>query len=148
MDTDPDFVRYWHFCGTIIDIHTDRNPYKGVPRTISDKGVVIYEYVIFKNILYLKRYWYRKTHKKLFFLIKKNIYVFICRKSSYFHVFLIFPVLDDNKCYRYILCVKFLSVCYFELFVILQISEFDLHKTTKQWNSTVLNGRHRQFDYF
>ena len=28
LDTDPDFGRYMHFCGTIIDIHIDRNPYK------------------------------------------------------------------------------------------------------------------------
>ena len=28
MDTGPDFPRYWHFCGTIIDVHTDAKPYK------------------------------------------------------------------------------------------------------------------------
>ena len=31
LDTDPNFVRYRKFCGIIIDIHTDRNPYKRVP---------------------------------------------------------------------------------------------------------------------
>ena len=30
---------------------------------------------------------------------------FICKKSSYIHVIFIFPVLDGNKCYRYIYCV-------------------------------------------
>ena len=25
LDTDPVFGRYWHFCGTLIDIRTDRN---------------------------------------------------------------------------------------------------------------------------
>ena len=28
MDTEPNFGRYWHFCGTIIDVRTDRNTYK------------------------------------------------------------------------------------------------------------------------
>ena len=27
LDTDPVFGRYWHFCGTLIDIRTDRNQY-------------------------------------------------------------------------------------------------------------------------
>ena len=27
LDTNPDFFQYWHFCGTIIDVRTDRNPY-------------------------------------------------------------------------------------------------------------------------
>ena len=37
LDTDPNFSQYWHFCGTIIDVTSDRNPYKGVTRIISDK---------------------------------------------------------------------------------------------------------------
>ena len=28
LDTDPDFGRYWKFCGTIINVHTNRNQYK------------------------------------------------------------------------------------------------------------------------
>ena len=28
LDKDPDFRQYWHFCGTIIGICTDRKPYK------------------------------------------------------------------------------------------------------------------------
>ena len=28
LDTDHNFGRYWPFCGTIIDVCTDRNPYK------------------------------------------------------------------------------------------------------------------------
>ena len=28
LDTDPDFGRYWQFCGTIINVRTDINPYK------------------------------------------------------------------------------------------------------------------------
>ena len=28
LDMDPNFGRYWNFCGTIINVHTDRNPYK------------------------------------------------------------------------------------------------------------------------
>ena len=28
LGTDPNFGWYWHFCGTIINICTDRNPYK------------------------------------------------------------------------------------------------------------------------
>ena len=28
LNTDPNFGRYWKFCDTIIDAHTNRNPYK------------------------------------------------------------------------------------------------------------------------
>ena len=28
LDTDPNFGQYRHFCGTIIDVHTDRKPNK------------------------------------------------------------------------------------------------------------------------
>ena len=28
LDTDPSFGRYWHFCSTIINVRTDRNPYE------------------------------------------------------------------------------------------------------------------------
>ena len=40
LDTDPYFVQYWHFFGTIVDVHTDINPYTGVPWTISDIDTV------------------------------------------------------------------------------------------------------------
>ena len=43
-----------------------------------------------------------------------------------------FLVLGDNKCYRYISCVMFFLVSYFELFVIQKFGELDLLKTTKQ----------------
>ena len=49
-------------------------------------------------------------------------------------MFLIFPVLDTNNLYHFISFVMFLSVRYFELFVICQLCEFDLLKRTKQWN--------------
>ena len=43
LDTDPNFGRYMHFCGTIIDIGTDKNPNKfGVNNTISDKYAVLW----------------------------------------------------------------------------------------------------------
>ena len=28
LNTNSDFGQYWHFCGTIIDVTTDGNPYK------------------------------------------------------------------------------------------------------------------------
>ena len=28
LDTDPNFGQYWHFYGTIIDVRTDKTPYK------------------------------------------------------------------------------------------------------------------------
>ena len=28
LDSEPDFVRYWNFCGTFIDVRTDKNKYK------------------------------------------------------------------------------------------------------------------------
>ena len=28
LDMDPDFGQYWLFCSTIIDVTTDRHPYK------------------------------------------------------------------------------------------------------------------------
>ena len=37
---DPNFGRYWHFCGTIMAVTTNRNSYKGVPHRISDKDAV------------------------------------------------------------------------------------------------------------
>ena len=45
-----------------------------------------------------------------------------------------FLVIDENKCYRYISCVMFLSVRYSELFVIRQFCGFDILKSTKQIN--------------
>ena len=62
----------------------------------------------------------------------KKINVNICKERSYFCVFLIFPVLDGNKCDSYILCVIFLPVSFPKLFVIRQFFKSDLLKTTKQ----------------
>ena len=56
LDTKPNFGQYWHFCGTIIDVTTDSNPFKGVTHTSSDKDKVcildyITKYIIFQEIL-------------------------------------------------------------------------------------------------
>ena len=42
-----------------------------------------------------------------------------------------FPVLDENKYYRYFSCVMFLSVLNFKIFFIRQFGDLDLLKTTK-----------------
>ena len=60
--------------------------------------------------------------------------MFICKRSSYFHMFLFFLVFDKNKCYHFILCVIFFSVCYSKLFLICHFCEFGLLKNTRQWN--------------
>ena len=48
---DPGFGQYWHFCGTIIAVNTNRNPYKGVLSTSSDKYAVLWIGFILKIIL-------------------------------------------------------------------------------------------------
>ena len=55
-----------------------------------------------------------------------------------------FPVLDDNKCYRYISCVMFFSVRYFKLFVIIQFGElyYLKHKTMKSIYKISTNVNH------
>ena len=56
LDMDPDFGQYWHFWGTVINVGTDRNPYKRfttnqiIPiRSSSDRLSV--KVVIFEDIL-------------------------------------------------------------------------------------------------
>ena len=41
-------------------------------------------------------------------------------------------LIEKEKCYRYISCITFLPVRYFELFVIHQFGELDLLKPTKE----------------
>ena len=55
-------------------------------------------------------------------------------KSSYIHGVFNFSGTWKDKCFCYISRVKFLFVCYLKLFVICQFCEFDLLKSTKQWN--------------
>ena len=51
LDTDPNFGQYWHFLCTIIGVSADRNQYKGVFGTISDKDVVLWVGFILKVIM-------------------------------------------------------------------------------------------------
>ena len=56
MDTDPNFGRYRYFCGTIINVRTDRNPHKRLHRNNSEKDAVIWigfieEYILVEEIL-------------------------------------------------------------------------------------------------
>ena len=46
LDTDRNFGPYGHFCGTIIDVRTNRNHIKGVCSTISDKDAVMWICII------------------------------------------------------------------------------------------------------
>ena len=55
------------------------------------------------------------------------------KKISYFLCF--FSVLEKNKLHPCISCVTFLTVCYFELFVIHQFFGFHILKITKQRNT-------------
>ena len=57
--SDLDFGQCWNFCGAIIEVRTDKSPYKEVTRTRSDKGVVssldyILKIIIFEEILVLQ----------------------------------------------------------------------------------------------
>ena len=60
LDTDPNFSRYWHFCGTIINIRTDRNRYKRITMHHPRKYAVhrlgyILKGIIDEGILVLKK---------------------------------------------------------------------------------------------
>ena len=75
LDTDPNFGQYRYFFGTIIDARNDRNPYKGVHSTSSDKYTVLWVSFILKVPL-VKRYWYCKTHQNLGGLKQINVIIF------------------------------------------------------------------------
>ena len=55
--------------------------------------------------------------------VKKLVYSCVFKKKS---------VLDKNKCYRFISCVMFVSIGYFERFVLHQFFEFDSLKITNK----------------
>ena len=87
----PRFFPILAFFSTIIDVHADGNHIKWIPSTSSHKDAVLGLGYIYKFII-VYIYWYCKMHQTWFFC-----------KIIYFHVFLIFPVLDENKLYPYIL---------------------------------------------
>ena len=62
LDMDPDFGRYWNFCGTIIDLCTDSNPYKSgiqhhiIQRRCSVDKFYFKSYVLVEDILVPQKY--------------------------------------------------------------------------------------------
>ena len=65
LDTDPDFGRYWHFFGTIIDVCTDRNTY------LSQTNMQRYSWVSFNSSFSLIDIGTAKIIKNVFFC--KNV---------------------------------------------------------------------------
>ena len=82
LDTDPNFFLYKHLCHTIINVRNDRNAYKGVCKTNSDKDAVLW-------ICFIKKKSWRDIGTAICInnvcFVKSFSERFKCKKSSYFH---------------------------------------------------------------
>ena len=83
LDTDPNLGQYRHFYGTIIDVRTDINPYKGVRITSSDKYVVLW--IVCLNVILVEEILVTQNASKIFVFVNTPPKGFKCKKRSYFH---------------------------------------------------------------
>ena len=86
LDTDPIFFWHYHFCGTVINIHTDINPYKrGTENQLIQRGGAI-------DSFYFKSYYswrYIGNTKTIKIRILSNIFqrVYLLKISYFYECF-------------------------------------------------------------
>ena len=101
LDTDPYFGQYWHFCGTIINLRTDRNPQKRGTQHHPRQRFSDMDMLYVKSSYNWRDIGTTKSIKMCFFCHSPQG----VKKASISMNSLKITVLHDNTFYRYILGV-------------------------------------------
>ena len=85
LDSDPNFGWCWHFCGTIVNICTDRNPYeRGTQNYIRQRRGA---YRLYLKIYIVEEILVLKNAPKLIFLLKITSMCLYVKKARIFKCF-------------------------------------------------------------